>query len=47
MKLLFIGLVLAAASYFVIQTPQGKAVVLRAAAVGQGLANNIVGNLTR
>ncbi|HXC51792.1 MAG TPA: hypothetical protein VN634_12955 [Candidatus Limnocylindrales bacterium] len=46
MRLVVLGLVLVAGAYFLLQTPQGRAMVLQASAAGRTLSDHIVGNLT-
>jgi hypothetical protein len=46
MKFMLLGVVLAGAAYFFMQTPAGHAIVLQIAAAGQALTSNIVRNMT-
>jgi hypothetical protein len=46
MRFVALGVVLAGAVYFLMQTPAGHAVVLQIGAAGQALTNNIVRNMT-
>jgi len=46
MRLIVLAIVLAAGAWFLLQTPQGRAMVLQASAAGRTLTDHIVGNLT-